>query len=477
MPANRPAHRSPAGPAGTGGHLGVLSSAAANFSLPAAAAHCSLSTESLHQRAKVFANRGNDAFPLSELQAAVLVPQLDRLAERHLRRAAAAARLSAALDDVPSLDVLPSLPDDLRPAFYKFGLRFRPPAGTDTSNQNVSARDDFIAAAQAAGLPLDAGFRGFARRSARRCRTVGGPQARPRRCRKHPASAPSRPARNGRYHRPTCRRNRPRCHIRLDKERTATTTMKLLLTNDDGIDAPGLTALARAVEAYATRHVVVAPHQQHSGCGHQVTTRRPLKLQPHEHEEYNDDWHALHGTPVDCTRVGLLHLEPETDWVIAGINAGGNLGVDVYTSGTVAAVREAALLGRPAIAISQYVRRDVALDWGRSAACAAEVIRQLTALPHTAGDYYCVNLPVPSGESTAVPDVVHCPLDANPMPVAFHHEDGHLHYRGVYQDRVRTPGADVDVCFFRSYRRDTPLRGHGIGSHQRQHSHLTVRPS
>lgn len=218
--------------------------------------------------------------------------------------------------------------------------------------------------------------------------------------------------------------------------------MIVLLTNDDGIDAPGLAALAAASQSYATRRVVVAPHEQYSGCGHQVTTRRPMKLRLHD-----DDWHALDGTPADCTRVGLLHVESEAEWVLAGINAGGNLGVDVYTSGTVAAAREAALLGRPAVAISQYVNRDRILDWECSARWAEAVIKYVAALTFQPGDYFNVNLPAPSDRNAPLPKVVDCPLDTNAMPVAFHDDEGHLHYRGVYQDRTRTPGSDVDVCF------------------------------
>src|SRR5262249_7116594 len=113
--------------------------------------------------------------------------------------------------------------------------------------------------------------------------------------------------------------------------------MKLLLTNDDGIEAPGLRALADAAAALGAS-VAVAPRHAHSGCGHRVTTDAPIRLIPH-----GPDWYALDGTPADCVRVGLHSVVPEADWVLAGLNEGGNLGVDVHHSGTVAAVREAVL--------------------------------------------------------------------------------------------------------------------------------------
>lgn len=215
--------------------------------------------------------------------------------------------------------------------------------------------------------------------------------------------------------------------------------MKFLLTNDDGIDAPGLAALAAALEGLGHR-VTVAPHEHLSGCSHQATTHRPLEL-----TKLAADRHMLTGTPVDCTRVGLAHLAPDVDWVVSGINAGGNLGADVYLSGTVAAVREAALLGRPGIALSQYVRSRWPIDWGPAVAMAGTVVRELLQRPTAPGTFWNVNLPEIELDGTA--PMHDCPLDPNPLPVAFHSEDGRLHYRGKYQDRARTAGCDVDVCF------------------------------
>jgi len=216
--------------------------------------------------------------------------------------------------------------------------------------------------------------------------------------------------------------------------------MKFLLTNDDGVDAPGLAALERALATFG-ECLVVAPDRHLSGCGHQTTTDRSLVL-----SRAADGRHALDGTPVDCTRIGLGHVATDIDWVIAGINEGGNLGADLYRSGTVAAVREAALLGKPGIAVSQYRRRDSAADWGRAARWTADVVRLLLAKPAEPGVFWNVNLPDPVGPASQ-PEIVFCPLDPHPLPAVYRFVDGRFRYCGSYHERPRETGHDVDVCF------------------------------
>src|SRR5207249_146420 len=138
--------------------------------------------------------------------------------------------------------------------------------------------------------------------------------------------------------------------------------MKFLLTNDDGIDAEGLAALRAAAEAIG-RSLVVAPSACHSGGGHQVTTHGPIRVCRRDEQCF-----VIEGTPADCVRVGLDRLAPETNWVLSGINHGGNLGADLYMSGTAAAVREGVLHGKPGIAVSHYHRKGIdPLDWPRAA--------------------------------------------------------------------------------------------------------------
>ena len=151
--------------------------------------------------------------------------------------------------------------------------------------------------------------------------------------------------------------------------------LKLLATNDDGWDAPGLAAL-KLLAAEWGELWVVAPRDPHSYAGHRITTDAPLKLVETGCRQFH-----LSGTPADCVRVALTALEPGIDLVLAGINRGGNLGADLYISGTVAAAREAALLGRRAIAISQYIRKGMTLDWARSGEIARGILGELAQTP------------------------------------------------------------------------------------------------
>jgi 5'-nucleotidase len=212
-----------------------------------------------------------------------------------------------------------------------------------------------------------------------------------------------------------------------------------LLTNDDGVEAPGLAALRRAVAALGGA-VVIAPDRHLSGCSHQATTARPLELIRLEEGRY-----SLDGSPVDCVRVGLAHVAPDARWLLAGVNEGGNLGADVYLSGTVAAAREACLLGRPAIAISQYIRhRNV--DWNQSAEWARHVIELLLERPPEPGSFWNVNLPHPDQE-TGVPECVFCRVDPHALPVRYEMLEGKLHYRANYHERTRAASHDVEHCF------------------------------
>lgn len=214
--------------------------------------------------------------------------------------------------------------------------------------------------------------------------------------------------------------------------------MALILTNDDGIDAPGLVALQRAVDGDT---VVVAPTSPQSACSHQVTVTRPLRVERRSEAAY-----AVDGTPADCVRVALAHLHPEADFVLSGINSGANLGADVYISGTVAAVREAAFLGTPAIAVSHLWKREREIDWERAARWTSQILEDLLARPAEPGTFWNVNLP---NLEPGAPDppVIFCDTCTQPHPVRFRAEGDTLQYTGVYADRPRRPGTDVDVCF------------------------------
>jgi 5'-nucleotidase len=216
--------------------------------------------------------------------------------------------------------------------------------------------------------------------------------------------------------------------------------MKLLLTNDDGFDAPGLQALHAAARQLG-EVLVIAPHSAHSGCSHRVTTDAPFRVDQRDPARL-----IVEGTPADCVRVAVHGLAPDVDWVLSGINAGGNLGADVHHSGTVAAVREAVLHGWRGVAVSQYRRRGLDFDWERATAWTLTVLRDLLALPCPAGAFWNINLPhLAPGDPE--PEVVFCPLDPMPLPLSYHRDGDTLHYNGDYHRRLRRPGTDVDVCF------------------------------
>ena len=215
--------------------------------------------------------------------------------------------------------------------------------------------------------------------------------------------------------------------------------MTLILTNDDGIDAPGIRALLKAVEGQKV--IVAAPVDHLSGCGHQVTTTKAINVHRRSVTEY-----AIAGTPADCTRIALSHLCPEAKFVLSGINAGGNMGADVYISGTVAAVREAAFHGVNGIAISHYLKGKKNVDWDTAARWTKQVLADLMNRSPEVGTYWNINLPhLEPGDPD--PEVVFCKPSTQPLPVNYRVEGDDYYYVGKYAQRDRTSGTDVDVCF------------------------------
>ena len=128
-------------------------------------------------------------------------------------------------------------------------------------------------------------------------------------------------------------------------------TLQILLTNDDGIDAPGIAVLRRALDGLG-EVTTIAPDRNTSAVARGITIHRALSLQP---RTFGGGYEGLacDGTPSDCVRIALLGLRcPVPDLVVSGVNAGGNMGADVTYSGTVGAAFEAALRGHPALAFS-----------------------------------------------------------------------------------------------------------------------------
>lgn len=154
--------------------------------------------------------------------------------------------------------------------------------------------------------------------------------------------------------------------------------MRVLITNDDGIDADGLKALVEAFKPVATV-VVAAPAQNRSGAGQSVSFLSG-KLRVEERASADGvKRYAVHGTPADSAIFGLkgLGAEKPFDLVVSGINKGENVGEAVFLSGTVGAARQAAMMGVPAIAVSRFYRPDVQMDYTLAARYTARLATEL----------------------------------------------------------------------------------------------------
>lgn len=167
--------------------------------------------------------------------------------------------------------------------------------------------------------------------------------------------------------------------------------MKILVSNDDGIDAEGIGCLAKKLEEIGDV-IVVAPRTEQSAVGHKITMKNPLRV-----TEYKKDGkffgYAVDGTPADCVKMGIrniLHEKP--DIVISGINHGSNTAINTIYSGTVSAAREAAIMDVPAIAVSVTSHHPDQFD------TAAEIINKLALLviKHGLPNGTCLNVNVPN---------------------------------------------------------------------------------
>lgn len=164
----------------------------------------------------------------------------------------------------------------------------------------------------------------------------------------------------------------------------------LLVTNDDGVHAAGLAALAGALDGLGEVYVL-APEREQSACSHALTLHRPLRV-----ERMRDRWFAVNGTPSDCVNLAVLgFLSEPPALIVSGINHGSNLGDDVTYSGTVSAAMEGTLLGVPSVAVSLVDGGDFA----QAAAVARLVATRALVEPLPARTLLNVNVPpgVPRG--------------------------------------------------------------------------------
>jgi 5'-nucleotidase len=167
-------------------------------------------------------------------------------------------------------------------------------------------------------------------------------------------------------------------------------TRRILLSNDDGIAAPGLKLLEKIARTLSRDVWVVAPELEQSGAGHSLTLRRPLRIRQTGRRRY-----AVDGTPTDSVLLGINQVlkKKKPDLMLSGINRGGNMGEDVTYSGTIAAAMEATLLGVPAIAFSMHTAPGTPEQWKTAETLAADIITRLVATGWPANVLISVNFP------------------------------------------------------------------------------------
>ncbi len=161
----------------------------------------------------------------------------------------------------------------------------------------------------------------------------------------------------------------------------------ILVTNDDGIYSPGLNPLVSALRRLGKIYVVV-PNQSKSAVSHAITLDRPLRVYQVKNV------YTVNGTPADCVRLAILSLiRNKVDLVVSGINEGPNMGEDVIYSATVAAAREAAMLGIPGLAVSLSIRNGKSASWRTAAKFAYQVSKWILKNGLPAGIFFNLNIP------------------------------------------------------------------------------------
>jgi 5'-nucleotidase len=179
--------------------------------------------------------------------------------------------------------------------------------------------------------------------------------------------------------------------------------MRILLTNDDGVHAPGLKVLEKIAREFSDDVWIVAPADENSGAGHSLTLSRPVRIREHGAKHF-----SVAGTPTDSVMiaVGVIMNEQKPDLILSGVNRGANLGDDITYSGTVSAAMEGALAGIRSIALSQVYSREGMADavpFGAAEAWGAKVLAPLIARdvpPRT-----LININFPPIAATAVKGV------------------------------------------------------------------------
>ena len=226
--------------------------------------------------------------------------------------------------------------------------------------------------------------------------------------------------------------------------RSEVSTPRILVTNDDGIHAPGIALLEKFAAALSDDVWVVAPDAEQSGAAHSLSLSEPLRLREIAPRRF-----ALKGSPTDCAvfACNFLTRDRKPDLLLSGINRGANLADDVTYSGTVAAAMEGAILGIPSIAISQVFTRGAPVPWETAERFGPDLLRQLMALRLPKGVLLNINFPdVPpdrvtglrvtrQGQRTRQEILVHDRIDGRGLP----------YFWLSFQHDASDPAADTDL--------------------------------
>jgi 5'-nucleotidase len=180
--------------------------------------------------------------------------------------------------------------------------------------------------------------------------------------------------------------------------------MRILVTNDDGINAPGIGVLQMIASSLSDDVWVVAPETEQSCAAHSLSLRRPLRIRSITERHF-----AVDGTPTDCVLLAIKEIikDKKPDLLLSGINRGSNLGEDVTYSGTIAAAMEGTLLDVPSIALSQAIAPNMPVKWEVPEMLAAEVITQI--IRETIPANTLINLNFPNVELNQVKGVIVAP--------------------------------------------------------------------
>ncbi len=220
--------------------------------------------------------------------------------------------------------------------------------------------------------------------------------------------------------------------------------MRILVANDDGINAPGLKVLIKIARALSKDVWVVAPELEQSGASHSLTLTEPLRIRKLTSRKF-----AVRGTPTDCVMLALCHIVPgkRPDLLLSGVNRGGNLGEDVTYSGTIAAAMEGTLLGVPSIALSQVHLFGHKVKWATAEQHGPAVIDKLVKAGWNKNVLINVNFPdVPHGAVTGMKVASQGRRDTVNLTI-----DDRIDARGVpyywlgFRPAVTNPNPDSDL--------------------------------